>query len=447
MKNILVLGAGLSTQSLIEYLMENASEYDWYITVADMNEALARKKVNGSPRGKAIVFDITDDLESWRAIAKADIVISMLPAFMHHLVAKKCIDLRKPMLTASYVTDEIKKYDELAKKAKVPILMELGVDPGIDHMSAMRVIHRIQKMGGEIRSFNSFTGGLIAPENDNNPWNYKLTWNPRNVVLAGNGVSQFIQQGRYKYIPYFRLFDRILKRKILQYGDFEIYANRNSLGYREIYGLKGIPSMYRGTIRRPGFAKAWNIFVNLGATDDTYPMEDSENMTYRDFINSFMQYEPNVPVEIKLQDYCPYASDPVVFEKLKWLGIFDKRKIGLKNATPAQILQKLLEEKWAMDPDDKDLLIMQHEFKYRLGNENKMIISAMAVIGENRDKTAMARTVGLPLGIATKLLAIGKIKKTGIHRPIDKDMYEPILKELESFGISFEEKEYMIDQS
>jgi len=447
MKEILVLGAGLSTTSLIQYLLNNAEEYDWQIKVADIDEDLAAKKVHGHTRGKAIPFDITNEVESSKTIAGTDIVVSMLPAFMHHLVAEKCVKLGKPMLTASYVTDEMKPYDELAEKAGIPILMELGVDPGIDHMSAMRVINRIKKMGGEILSFYSFTGGLVAPESDNNPWNYKLTWNPRNVVLAGNGVSQFVQQGRYKYIPYFRLFDRVLKRKILQYGDFEVYANRNSLGYREIYGLKDIPSMYRGTIRRPGFAKAWNVFVNLGATDDTYPMEDSENMTYRDFINSFMQYEPNVPVEIKLQEYCQYAADPVVFEKLKWLGIFDKRKIGLKNATPAQILQKLLEEKWAMDPDDKDLLIMQHEFKYRLGNENKMIVSAMAVTGENRDKTAMARTVGLPLGIATKLLATGKIKKTGIHRPIDKDMYEPILKELESFGVSFEEKEYMIDQS
>lgn len=447
MKEILVLGAGLSTTSLIQYLLQNAEKYDWHITVADIDKNLAGKKVNGQTRGKAVAFDINDDLESWRTIAKADIIISMLPAFMHHFVAKKCIDLRKPMLTASYVTDEIKQYDELAKKAEIPILMELGVDPGIDHMSAMRILNRIKKMGGEILSFYSFTGGLVAPESDNNPWNYKLTWNPRNVVMAGNGVSKYIQQGRYKYIPYFRLFDRLVSRKILNYGDFEAYANRDSLSYREIYGLKNIPSMYRGTLRRPGFTKAWNIFVNLGATDDSYQMENSENMTYRDFINSFMQYEPNVPVEIKLQNYSPNAADPVVFEKLKWLGIFDQRKIGLKHATPAQILQKLISEKWAMDPDDKDLLIMQHEFKYTMGQETKMIISAMAIIGENRDNTAMAKTVGLPLGIATKLLATGKINKTGIHRPTDKDMYEPILQELETFGISFKETEYLVDQS
>jgi saccharopine dehydrogenase-like NADP-dependent oxidoreductase len=446
MKNILLLGAGLSTYSLIDYLLKHADEYDWHITVADVNEEVARKKVNGHPCGEAIMFDIKDDMESWRTIAKADIVISMLPAFMLHLVIKKCIELRKPMLSASYITDEMKPYDELAKKAGIPILMELGVDPGIDHMLAMRVIDHIKEKGGEINSLYSFTGGLMAPESDNNPWNYKLTWDPRNVVLAGSGVSRYIQQGRYKYIPYFRLFDRIQKLKVLQYGEFEAYANRDSLKYREIYGLKDIPFMFRGTLRRPGFSKAWNVFVQLGATDDTYTIENSENMTYRDFINSFMNYEPNVPVETKLQRYCQNAADPVVFEKLKWLGIFDKQKIGLKNATPAQILQQLLEEKWKLDLGDKDMLIMQLEFKYQLGNENKMIVSAMAIIGESQVETAMARTVGLPLGIATKLLATGKIDKVGIHRPIDKDMYNPILDELQTLGITFDEKEYMFDQ-
>jgi saccharopine dehydrogenase (NAD+, L-glutamate forming) len=203
--------------------------------------------------------------------------------------------------------------------------------------------------------------------------------------------------------------------------------------------------MYRGTIRRPGFAKAWNVFVRLGMTEDDYVLEDSENMTYRQFINTFLKYEPNVPVEIKLQEYCRNAEDPIVFEKLKWLGLFDDRKIGLKNATPAQILQKLLEEKWTMDPQDKDMIIMQHEFKYTTAeDEDKMIVSAMAVEGKNQEETAMAITVGLPLGIATKLLMLGKIKPQGVTLPIQKNIYKPILAELESFGIGFEEKEYMM---
>ena len=444
MKKILILGAGLSTGSLIDYLLNNAGEHDWHITVGDISEEVARAKVNGHPHGSAKVFDINDNMESWRTIADHDIVISMLPARMHHMVADQCLDLRKPMLTASYATDKIKELGDKAKKANIPIMMELGVDPGIDHMSAMNVINRIKEEGNTLTSFYSFTGGLVAPEYDNNPWNYKFTWNPRNVVLAGSGVSTFIHDKKYKYIPYHSLFDRVLKRKILQLGDFEAYANRDSLKYREIYDLKDIPSMYRGTIRRPGFSKAWNVFVRLGCTEDSYTIEDSENMTYRDFFNTFLKYEPNVPVEIKLQEYCENAADPVVFEKLKWLGIFDRRKVGLKNATPAQIMQKLLEEKWKMDPEDKDMIVMQHEFKYTNGTEEKMIISAMAVEGKDQTETAMSMTVGLPLAIATKLLLTGKIKETGIVLPIHKDIYEPIMAELATFGISFEEKEYMV---
>jgi saccharopine dehydrogenase-like NADP-dependent oxidoreductase len=262
--------------------------------------------------------------------------------------------------------------------------------------------------------------------------------------MAGTGVSQYINNGRYKYIPYHRLFDRIIKRSILNYGDFEVYPNRDSLKYREIYDLKDIPSMFRGTIRRPGFAKAWNVFVTLGCTDDTYRIENSENMSYREFINAFMKYQPDVPVEIKLQEYCKDASDPVVFEKLKWLGIFSDRKIGLKNATPAQIMQKLLEEKWTMDPQDKDMIVMQHEFKYRLNGKEKMIVSAMAVEGKNQEETAMAITVGTPLAIATKLVLTGVLNRTGVQLPINREIYEPILSELENFGIGFVEQEYLI---
>ena len=444
MKNILILGAGLSTNILIDYLLKNSVEYNWHVTIADINEDLAKQKLNGHSNGKALAFNIEDDELTVKAIADNDIVISMLPAFMHKKIALKCIDMRKPMLTASYASDDIKELNDKAKKAGIPLYMELGLDPGIDHMSAMNVINKIKDDGNELTSFYSFTGGLVAPDSDNNPWNYKFTWNPRNVVMAGNGVSQFIKNGRYKYIPYHRLFDRAFNRKILGYGDFEVYANRDSLKYRSIYDLKDIPSMFRGTIRRPGFSKAWNVFVRLGMTEDNYTLESSENMTYRQFLNSFLRYEPNVPAEIKLQEYCSNAADPVVMEKLKWLGIFDERKIGLKNATPAQILQQLLEERWSMDPQDKDMIVMQHEFKYLTGGVEKMIVSAMAVIGKNQTETAMAITVGLPLAIATKLLMLGKFNHTGVILPTEKQMYEPILDELSTFGITFEENEYLI---
>ncbi len=444
MKNILILGAGLSTNILIDYLLKNSVEYNWHVTIADINEDLAKQKLNGHSNGKALAFNIEDDELTVKAIADNDIVISMLPAFMHKKIALKCIDMRKPMLTASYASDDIKELNDKAKKAGIPLYIELGLDPGIDHMSAMNVINKIKDDGNELTSFYSFTGGLVAPDSDNNPWNYKFTWNPRNVVMAGNGVSQFIKNGRYKYIPYHRLFDRAFNRKILGYGDFEVYANRDSLKYRSIYDLKDIPSMFRGTIRRPGFSKAWNVFVRLGMTEDNYTLESSENMTYRQFLNSFLRYEPNVPAEIKLQEYCSNAADPVVMEKLKWLGIFDERKIGLKNATPAQILQQLLEERWSMDPQDKDMIVMQHEFKYLTDGVEKMIVSAMAVIGKNQTETAMAITVGLPLAIATKLLMLGKFNHTGVILPTEKQMYEPILDELSTFGITFEENEYLI---
>ncbi|PLX14445.1 MAG: saccharopine dehydrogenase [Marinilabiliales bacterium] len=444
MKKILILGAGLSTISLIDYLLRNAEENNWQITLGDIDEEMAKKKVNGSDYGTAISFDINDEEFAKNSIKNHDVVISMLPAFMHMKVVEKCIEFKKPMLTASYATPEIKAMHQQAQDAGIPIIMELGVDPGIDHMSAMHVINRIRKEGGDLQSFYSFTGGLVAPESDNNPWNYKFTWNPRNVVLAGNGVSKFINKGRYKYIPYHRLFDRVLTRKILNYGDFEVYANRDSLSYRSIYGLQDIPSMYRGTIRRPGFSKAWNVFVRLGITEDNYTIEDSENMTYRQFINSFLRYDPDMPVEIKLKQYCVNSCDPDVFRKLEWLGIFDNRKIGLKNATPAQILQKILLEKWAMDPHDRDMLIMQHEFKYVVDGMEKMIVSAMAFEGENQERTAMAITVGLPLAITTKLFLQGKINKTGVILPIHEEIYEPVLEELKTFGISFDEKEYMM---
>jgi saccharopine dehydrogenase (NADP+, L-glutamate forming) len=444
MKKILILGAGLSTISLIDYLLNNAEENNWEVTVGDIDIEVAAKKVKGSPFGKSIAFDIENKEVTHSSIEANDVVVSMLPAFLHSKVVEKCIELKKPMLTASYATAQIRALNDKAVEAGIPIMMELGVDPGIDHMSAMNVINKIKSAGGTIESFYSFTGGLVAPEYDNNPWNYKFTWNPRNVVLAGNGVSQYIENGRYKYIPYHRLFDRTIDRKILSYGDFEVYPNRDSLSYRGIYDLNDISTIYRGTVRRPGYAKAWNVFVSLGATDDTYVIEESENMTYRQFINSFLPYSSEMPVVIKLQNYCSDSCDDVVMEKLKWLGIFDNRKIGLKKATPAQILQKLLLEKWSMDPDDRDMLVMQHEFKYELNGEKKMIVSAMGFEGKNQEETAMAITVGLPLAITTKLFLQGKIDRKGVVLPIHEDIYKPVLEELESFGIRFEEKKYIM---
>ena len=309
-------------------------------------------------------------------------------------------------------------------------------------MSAMKVIDTIRDKGGKMLLFESFTGGLVAPESDDNLWNYKFTWNPRNVVLAGNGgAAKFIQEGTYKYIPYHKLFRRTEIIKIDGYGQFEVYANRDSLNYRSIYGLDDILTLYRGTIRRVGFSRAWNIFVQLGMTDDSYVMENSENMSYREFTNSFLAYNPNDSVELKLRYYLKIDQDDIIWEKLVELDLFNpNKKVGLKNATPAQILEKILKDKWTLKEEDKDMIVMQHLFGYELNGKKQQIESSMVCVGDNQTYTAMAKTVGLPVAIATLKILKGEITNPGVQLPIKKEVYEPILKELEENGIVFKEK-------
>lgn len=443
MKNILILGAGLSCSSLIRYLLQNAEKEQWFVSIVDQDKAAIESKINGSKHAEALVFNALDPEERKPEIEKADIVISMLPARFHVDVAKDCIALKTNLITPSYVSPEMKALNEEAEKAGIVIMNEIGVDPGIDHMSAMRVIDDIRDAGGEMKIFESFTGGLVAPESDDNPWNYKFTWNPRNVVLAGQGgAAQFIQEGRYKYIPYTKLFRRTEIIDVENYGRFEGYANRNSLMYREIYGLQDIPTIYRGTLRRVGFSRAWDVFVQLGATDDSYTLEGSENMTNRDFINSFLPYNHSDSVELKLRHYMKIDLDDSLWDKLVWLGIFDdKKKIGIKNATPAQMMQKILEEKWALKPQDKDMIVMYHKFVYQLNGELREITSEMVNIGEDQTFTSMSNTVGLPVGICVKKILNGTIQMKGVLIPTHKEIYNPILKDLEEYGIEFKEKQ------
>lgn len=442
MKKILVIGAGRSTSSLIQYLLFNAETENWFITIADQSKDLATKAANNHNLAKAIAFDVNNEEERNRLIDEHDLIVSMLPAHMHISVATDCIKYKKHMVTASYVSKEMKSLNQEAIDAGIIIMNEIGVDPGIDHLSAMRVIDQIRNSGGQLEAFETFTGGLVAPESDNNPWNYKFTWNPRNVVLAGQGVCKFIQNGRYKYIPYHKLFRRTEIIEIEGYGKFEGYANRDSLQYREIYDLENIPTMYRGTLRRPGFCKAWHYFVKLGATDDSYVMEDSENMTNRQFINSFLPYNPDDSVELKFKHYFNIRQDDIdMFEKFEWLGIFEETKIGLKDATPAQVLQHILEQKWKLEPNDKDMIAMWHRFRFKLNGEDKEIHSSMVVKGDDQIYTAMAKTVGLPVAIATKMILNRTISTPGVHVPITKEIYNPILDELENYGINFTEKD------
>jgi saccharopine dehydrogenase-like NADP-dependent oxidoreductase len=441
-KKILVLGAGLSTPSLITYLLDNAEKYDWDVIVGDISMETANERIKNHPRGRAIKFDVFNDSERAKYVREAELVVSMLPARLHYLIVKTCLKYKKNMVTASYNAKDSGEYNQEAKLNGQIILNEIGLDPGIDHMSAMRIIDQIKGKGGKLTAFKSSTGGLVAPRSDNNPWNYKFTWNPRNVVLAGQSGAQYISQSMVKHIPYHKLFTRIHRININGYGEFEVYPNRDSLKYRSAYGLDEIPTMFRGTIRRPGFSKTWDILVQLGATDDSFVVEGSEEMTYRDFINTFLKYDKELLVEDKLARYVGLSEDSIEMYKLRWLGLFEKERIGLKDATPAQILQKRLEEKWNLEDEDRDMIVMQHQFRYEIDGQKKELTSSLVVEGKDHIETAMAITVGLPVGIACKLILTDKIDVTGVVIPTIKEIYDPVLDELERFGIKFIEHDY-----
>ena len=442
MRTILIIGAGRSASSLIQYLLNKSDEEKLHLVIGDLSLASAQKKTNNHPNATAIALDIFDQNQRVTLIQKADIVISMLPAHLHIEVAKDCITYKKNMVTASYISDAMQELDAAAKENNLIFMNEVGLDPGIDHMSAMKVIHEIKAKGGKMLLFESFCGGLVAPESDTNLWNYKFTWAPRNVVLAGQGgAAKFIQEGTYKYIPYWNLFRRTEFLEVEGYGRFEAYSNRDSLKYLDVYGLNEVQTLYRGTIRRVGFSKAWNMFVQLGMTDDSYVMEGSENMSYRQFVNSFLPYNPTDSVEIKMRLILKIDQDDIMWDKLLELDLFNpNKKVGLEKATPAQILEKILTESWTLQPKDKDMIVMYHKLGYELNGKKHQIDSKMVCIGEDQTYTAMAKTVGLPVAMATLLILNGKIKTPGVQLPIREEVYFPILKELEEYGVVFKEE-------
>ncbi|MDT0556398.1 saccharopine dehydrogenase family protein [Patiriisocius hiemis] len=442
MRNILIIGAGRSATSLIKYLLDKSEAEKLFITIGDISIQNAQKFTDGHPNGRGILLDVFNEVQRREAVQQNDLVISMLPARFHIEVARDCLKFGKHMVTASYISDEMQNLNKKVTTKGLVFMNEIGLDPGIDHMSAMHVIDRIRDKGGKMLLFESFTGGLVAPESDTNLWHYKFTWNPRNVVVAGQGgAAEFIQEGTYKYIPYHRLFRRTEFLDVEGYGRFEGYANRNSLKYKSIYGLEDVLTLYRGTLRRVGFSKAWNMFVQLGMTDDGYSIPDSEKLSYRDFINLFLPYSPTDSVELKMRHALKIDQDDLMWEKLLELDIFNpEKKIGIKEATPAKALQRILEDKWTLAPEDKDMIVMYHKFGYELDGEKKQIDSTMVIKGDDQTYTAMAKTVGLPVAIAALKILNEEITTPGVQLPIAKEVYEPILKELESYGITFNEK-------
>ncbi len=439
MKNILILGAGKSSAYLIDYLADSCVHKSRKLVLADLDLKLAETRLKNRPGTHPAELDSGDELKRRTLISQADVVISMLPAAMHPLVAKDCLDLGKHFFTASYETDSMRKMRSEIDQKGLFFLNECGLDPGIDHMSAMKIIHQAQSKGEQILSFKSYCGGLLAPESEDNPWKYKFTWNPRNVVLAGQGTSKYIEKGDLKYVPYHQLFRRLETIHFPGLGDFDGYPNRDSLSYRKVYGLESIPTMLRGTLRRAGFCRAWDVFVQLGMTDDSFQMELPEKSTFRQFLNSFLPWHQELSVEEKLAQLVPDLDFPM-FEKIQWLGFFENRLLPKTSGSPAEILQAILEKDWALQPEDNDMIVMQHLFEIQTSDRLKKMTSSLVSFGKDAVYTAMAKTVGLPLAMAVDLFMEGKIQLTGLHLPVVPEIYEPILAELEKWGIRFEER-------
>jgi saccharopine dehydrogenase-like NADP-dependent oxidoreductase len=439
MQTILILGGGKSATFLIDYLADSCQKKDRKLILADLDPVLAAQKLKNRPNTEARALDIEDQELRMQLIGEADLVVSMLPAFMHPIVAADCLELGKHFFSASYESEEMRKLKSKIEEKGLFFLNECGVDPGIDHMSAMQIIDQVKKKGEEIVSFKSYCGGLLAPESEDNPWKYKFTWNPRNVVLAGQGTSKYIEKGDMKFVPYHQLFRRLETIKFDNLGEFDGYPNRDSLSYRHVYGLENIPTMLRGTLRRAGFCKAWDVFVQLGMTDDSFQLELPEGTTLRQFLNSFLTYDSEQTVEEKLGKVIAKMDFPI-FEKMQWLGFFNEKPLPKTCGSPAQILQAILEKNWALSEDDKDLIVMQHLFEIKTKQGIQKLTSSLICYGKDSTYTAMAKTVGLPLAIAVDLFLDKKIKLTGLHIPTLPEIYNPILGQLAVEGIRFEEK-------
>ena len=439
MSTILIFGAGKSASYLIDYLADSCAQGDRKLLVADLDPSQAAAKLQGRSHTQAVAVNFAEQDSRRQLIEQADVVISMLPAGLHPIVAGDCLELGKHFFTASYESEALRAMRLEIEAKGLLFLNECGLDPGIDHMSALKIIHAAKANGEVIRSFKSYCGGLLAPQSEDNPWKYKFTWNPRNVVLAGQGTSKFLDHGEVKLVPYQQLFKRVETISFPGLGDFDGYPNRDSLNYQTIYGLEQVDTLLRGTLRRAGFCKAWDVFVQLGMTDDTAVLRLPFGSTYRQFLNTFLPWSDQLSVEEKLAEVIPDLDFPT-FEKLQWLGLFESIPLPITDGTPAQLLQAILEVHWSLQPADRDLIVMQHQFDIQTQAGIKKVISSLVEEGQDGVYTAMAKTVGLPLAIAVDLFLKGEISLRGLQLPVVPELYLPILEALEKEGIRFEER-------
>ena len=429
---ILIIGAGKSATVLIQYLQQKAVENDWYIILADGSAETAISKWNNAPNGKALGVDIENEVARQNLVQKADIVVSMLPAHLHFLVAKDCLTFEKPLFTASYVDDNMRSIAAEIESKKLLFLCEMGLDPGIDHMSAMAIIDEIHSKGGKITSFKSHCGGLVAPESDDNPWHYKISWNPRNIILAGKAGAIYLENGATVTKKYPEIFDHTPVVNLAGIGSLAYYPNRNSLSYIDTYHLHGVKDFVRTTLRYPAFCSGWNAIVQLQLTDETV-FNITPNTTVQKWFEQHIQQKGLTALLAKFND------DAKIKEQLEFIGLYEPTLIPDQMNSNAVILQWLLEGKWKLNATDKDLVVMLHEIEYSIGSRQFKIDSSMVLTGDDAIHTAMAKTVGLPLAMGVCAYLKGEIKMTGLHIPIDARIYVPILNSLAKEGIVFQE--------
>ncbi|MET6997207.1 saccharopine dehydrogenase C-terminal domain-containing protein [Chitinophaga defluvii] len=438
MRNILLFGAGKSSTCLIDYLLANAPRQKWHVTVVDHDLMLIKSKTGKSYYATPTAIDIKDQAARQQLIQDTDLVISLLPPALHIIVAKDCLQFRKNMLTASYIDPEIRKLQKDIQKAGLLFMYEMGLDPGIDHMSAMKLIHSIEKKGGQIFSFKSYCGGLISPSSNDNPWQYKISWNARNIVLAGQSGAVYREKGKVKELTHEQLFDQSKTIQVPSLGKLAYYPNRDSLTYMEAYKLENIATFMRATLRYPDFCEGWHTLIKLGLTNDTQPVA-TDNLTYFKWASQQLNVDKQLSNDDNMAQQLGVSSKSKIIRQLKFLGLLNGDMINMGEQTNAAVLQRIMENKLKMEPADKDMIVMMHEIEFERRNMATRMHSYMIVQGEDNLRTAMAKTVGLPLGIMAKLMLQDKVSLTGLHIPVMPEIYNPILKELEEHEIRFEE--------
>jgi saccharopine dehydrogenase-like NADP-dependent oxidoreductase len=439
MQTILVAGAGKSSTYLIEYLLEQALRKKWHVIVADGDPAAIARKLNKHPSGEAAAIDITNDAQREALVQRADIVLSLMPPHLHILLAKDCLKHGKNLITSSYISDEMRAMDEDVRKAGLVFMCEMGLDPGIDHMTASQIIHSVRKVAGRITSFKSYCGGLVAPESDDNPWRYKFSWNPRNVINAGAAGARYLLNGKVTEVPYRNMFENNKKIKVPGLASLAYYPNRDSLNYLDLYDVQGINTFLRATLRYPIFCKGWQAVITLGLTSQD-DVQSTRGHSYASWLRMKTSCDKNVSLTKHVAGILKVAEDDKLISMLEWLGLFDEKALPETMMSSTDVMHILLLDKWQMQPEDKDMVVMQHEIEYEHKGKLITLTSSMMLEGEGGEHTAMAKTVGLPIAILASLMLRKKVTPpAGVIMPVMPSVYKPVLKELEQYGVVFQE--------